>query len=251
MRVALIVILVVTSACGHRRAAAIGGMTMVGAIGMGVPLAQECSPDFRGECHHRYALPMTVGAIVGLAFGLVAAAELKDEEVVEPVPAYEVETVKPAVRERKTSRPYDPEIWGMVTPPIAPSTITPVQVPSIPLSYDCVVERSNALDRECRFELTVEDANVCECAAGFCDEPIAERCHSIEALVHVLGFATSDDRRISTAQAHAEEDAARRCFEAGGTAGDAETRCACNDDGFGTACWCVADVACSPAGAVP
>ncbi len=246
VRAALIVLLATAPGCGHRRAAAVGGLTVVGAIGMGVPLAQECSPDYRGECDHRYAVPMIVGAIVGLTIGLVVAAELPEEE---PPPAvvYQRPAPRSATIARRESRTHDPEIWDDLTRPIAPSTSAlPVGPIEVPLSYECVIERRDALDRECRFELTDSDANVCECAGGFCDEPIAERCHSIEAAVRVLGFAASDDRRIATASALAAEDATRRCFEAGGTAGATTDRCHCDDEGFGTACWCVAEVVCEP-----
>lgn len=250
MKVAVAPLLIAcTLACTPKRAAVVAGTTTVGAFGVGLPLAHDCSPDFRGECApHRYSFHMTVGAAVGFIVGLWIQSQLDDDQddlAQAPPP--------PPTLARTNRRPL---LLDSTTPEARPArSLYPsdatVTTDDVPLSYDCVAERTNALERVCRYLLVGDPAAVCECPGGLCDDPITERCDELLDPARVLGFAVSDDRQLTIASARAEEDAALRCYAAGGVPGEVETRCRCDDEGLGDRCWCVADVACAPAAPAP
>ncbi len=239
IRAVVIACLVLSLACTPKRAAVVGGVTFAGAVGMGVPLGRDCELEASGECKHAYAFYMTIGAVVGLAIGLVAAAQLEPERHTEERPLVDGATAtlrfdaEPARAAWSASAEVTAQGLGFVSTCIAAKRL--------------VVDR---LENQCgsRLQRVSVLGEACDCAHdGILD---LDRCTTSGSATcsasdpHRLGFAVASE---AVARDQAEVDATARCAAVGGSRGALTSACSCDGD----TCGCVADVACSPAGAVP
>jgi hypothetical protein len=253
---AIAVVVVVSLSCSPR-ARIVSGTAIVAGVGVGAPLAHECTPTGPDDCGAaRYAMFIGTGAALGAVLGLWVHHQWRLQQLETRARTH------PAASRRAVPEPVTLTPSGADDEPVADLPGSPLggyaegdgvvaicvdakRAVGAALEARCAYEHRGGLDHHTILEASCTCNHVAERDTDTCFVLADATCAEPDAAFLALGFARA--RRHQVATARAERDARATCVARGGTAGVVTSSCTCADE----VCGCAADAACSPARGVP